>query len=504
MAAYSRTNRILGISFVLWATVMGLIIHAHYIKHVDEELGYFSSDVVFDSETISYFSIRKDNHKIGYKIIAEMFSPGFKAYQERSTVKLNLAGMSREVFITCTVGIDSTFFKSKYMEFTLQSGTHVFHSTNILNGDSLYIDVKLNNESPWRKGVFIVDENMTYPATLPFFINRSKADTMSISVFDPFIFTPYNVHITRKETEILEIKGNRYDAVKYDLNFLDKSASIWLDKNGRMVKSSGYFFFSGILGDLEISKAMDEDVFLLPLEVTLGKDVIKNTLIYPDKPIPEPRNAQYLEIELEGVRAANIDVSASNKELLSLNPVVLGIHNRPILKGKRMLFEMKIAAYDTAIVGTSDYIQTTDARMERTARQIIASEPDTLTMARKINQWVFSRVKKVTGLDIIRSTDILREMRGDSDEHTKLFTALTRSIGIPTQIYAGLVYKEGAFRYHSWPSVFTRGVWHDMDPTFGQDAIDATHIALVRGDFERLVELVRLSGRISIKIIEYR
>ena len=71
---------------------MGLIIHAHYIKHVDEELGYFSSDVVFDSETISYFSIRKDNHKIGYKIVAEMISPGFKAYQERSIVKLNLAG----------------------------------------------------------------------------------------------------------------------------------------------------------------------------------------------------------------------------------------------------------------------------------------------------------------------------------------------------------------------------------------------------------------------------
>jgi len=504
MSAYSKTNRILGISFVLWAIVMGLIIHAHYFEHVDEELGHFSTDVKFDSETRSYFSIIKDNQKIGYKRLTEVFRPGLKNYLETSTVKLNLAGMSREVFMTCSVGIDSTFFKSKHMEFTLQSGTHVFQCTNMLNGDSLYIDVKLNNESPWRKGVFIVDENMTYPATLPFFINKSKADTMDISVFDPVIFSPYNVHITRKESEILEIKDNKYNVVKYDLNFLDKSASIWLDKNGGMVKSRGYFFFSGILGDLEISKAMEMDVFLFFVEVTLGKDVIKNTVIYPDKPIPGPRDIQYLEIELEGIRAANIDVSASNKELLSLDPVVLGIHNRPILNGKRMLFEMRIAAYDTAIVGTSDYIQTTDARMERTARKIIASTTDTLTMARKINQWIFTRVKKESGLDIIRSTDILRQMRGDSDEHTKLFTALTRSIGIPTQIYVGLVYKEGAFRYHSWPSIFTGGVWYDMDPTFGQDAIDATHIALVRGDFERLVDFLRLSENISIKIIEYR
>ena len=64
--------------------------------------------------------------------------------------------------------------------------------------------------------------------------------------------------------------------------------------------------------------------------------------------------------------------------------------------------------------------------------------------------------------------------------------------------------KDDAFRYHSWPSVFVGGVWHDMDPFFGQDVADATHISLVRGDFERLIELLRVIGKISIKIIEYR
>ena len=75
---------------------------------------------------------------------------------------------------------------------------------------------------------------------------------------------------------------------------------------------------------------------------------------------------------------------------------------------------------------------------------------------------------------------------------------------IPTKINMGLLYENGAFRYHSWPSIFARGVWHDMDPTLGQDAIDATHLALVRGDFERQVDILRLMGRISIKIIDYR
>ena len=165
---------------------------------------------------------------------------------------------------------------------------------------------------------------------------------------------------------------------------------------------------------------------------------------------------------------------------------------------------MRITANDTSVVGISDYMKSRDARIIRNARNIIATEADTLKMARTLSKWVFENVEKESGLDIIRSIDVLREMRGDSDEHTKLFTALTRSVGIMTQINTGLVYKDGAFRYHSWPSVFVGSVWHDVDPTLGQDVADATHIALVRGDFERLVELVRMLGKISIKIIEYR
>jgi len=100
--------------------------------------------------------------------------------------------------------------------------------------------------------------------------------------------------------------------------------------------------------------------------------------------------------------------------------------------------------------------------------------------------------------------DILRERKGACDEYTKLFTALTRSIGIPTQIYLGLVYRDGAFRYHSWPAVFVGGTWHALDPYFGQDRADATHITLISGDFERLIDLLRIAGLITIHIIGVR
>ena len=62
----------------------------------------------------------------------------------------------------------------------------------------------------------------------------------------------------------------------------------------------------------------------------------------------------------------------------------------------------------------------------------------------------------------------------------------------------------GVFRYHSWPSVFIYDYWYDLDPYYGQDKADATHIALIRGDFEKLVELLRIIGKVSVTILDYR
>ncbi len=504
MSSRKKSNIFVVISLAVWFVTMSLIYYTHYIDNADQELGYFSSDITFDTETRQYFSIDKDNQKIGYKSVAQIYPGNSIIYYEESVIKMNLAGKSREVFIQCSVGIDSARFVSNYMEFRLQSGSHHYNCTGTVKGDSLIIEVRTDVLAPVRKGLFIVDKNITFSITLPFFIHRSATETMSIEVFDPIIFDHYIVHIVRRGKELLLIDNQNYEVVRYDLSFLNKQSSLWLDENGKVVKSEGYLFFSGELGKITIQKAMNKNVFLLPLEVALGNDIIKQTVIYPDRSIPDPRNTTYLELQLDGIRAANIDVTAPNKEILSFNPLIIGIHNKSITEEQKLLNELITVAKDTSLVGISDYVQSKDARIFRAAQTIISTQSDTLSMARAINRWVYENVKKEKELNITRSIDILRIKRGDSEEHTKLFTALARSIGIITQINAGLIYIDGAFRYHSWPSVFVEGTWYDMDPTLGQDAADATHISLVRGGYDRLVELLRMIGKISIKVIDYR
>lgn len=84
-----------------------------------------------------------------------------------------------------------------------------------------------------------------------------------------------------------------------------------------------------------------------------------------------------------------------------------------------------------------------------------------------------------------------------------MFTALSRHLGIPTRIQMGLVYLEGQFLYHAWPLVYLDGKWQAVDPTFGQQVADATHLPLLEGDFTGMDQLLPILGQISIRILEY-
>jgi len=512
MTSRKKLRFLTGISCIFWLAAMGMLYNTHYIKESEPELGYFGTEIGFDTEDRQYFSIFKDGVKIGYKSEAQSHQENLLIYSEYSGVKMNLAGKSREVFMQYSVGIDSAQNISRFMEFNLISGSHSYVCDGTVIDDSLIVNVKSHSLAPYRRGFFLVDEHITYPVTLPYFIHRSETSSMRMMVFDPFIMIPYIIHVVRTGGETLHLNNQDYDVVRYDMVFLDKKSSLWLDENGKVIKSEGSLFLSGELGEFKVEKAVNRDVFLMPVEVSFGNDIIKNTVINSDRSLSDPRNISYLEIELDGIRTANIDISSSNKEILSYNPVVFGIHNKPVVNEEssneelknRYFYELKITEIDTSLIGSSDYIQPRDARIVRMAQQIVSSETDSLAKARALNRWIYKNVKKESGLDITRSVDILKELRGDCDEHTKLFTAFARSIGIPTQINLGLIYDNNAFRYHSWPSVFVGGVWNDMDPMLGQDSADAAHVTLIRGGFERLAELLRVMGRISIKIIDYR
>lgn len=493
-----------GISLTVWLFAMGLLYYTHFLKKHDEELGYATSNVELDSSKSQYFSISIDGQRVGYRI-ETWFKRGQHVFcNEENVIKMNLAGLSREVFSQCVVSIDTTTQITDTMEFSLQSGAHLSSFSGRISNDSLYINVKKDIFSPAGAGVFEVDNSVTFPVSLPYFMHRKNLEMMSFAVFDPMTFTDYLVNCTWCGIEKQKVGPHTFDLERYDLIYKNQRCTMWLDGEGRLIKADGYLLFGGELGNMSIERSWTRDVFNLPIEVNVGADELESFTLKPDGVITNPRSAEYMKVEIGNIRAANIDVHASNKKSISFNPIVFEIFNRPVADEAWRNDTKELAYIDTSVVGTSDYIQSKDERIRRMAERIASAYDDTLAMSRAIGTWVHENMEYEPTVRLIRAIDIFREMKGGHEEYTKLFTSLARSIGIRTQINTGLVYDEGAFRYHSWPSVFVDDYWYDLDPFYGQDAADATHIALIRGDYEKLVELLRILQMMSITILDYR
>ena len=100
----------------------------------------------------------------------------------------------------------------------------------------------------------------------------------------------------------------------------------------------------------------------------------------------------------------------------------------------------------------------------------------------------------------------MRTKVGDCNEHTALYVAMARALGIPARISVGLVFVRGAFYYHAWPEVYldegSRGLWLPVDPTLNEFPADAMHVRLARGGLDRQTAILPLVGRLKMTVLD--
>jgi transglutaminase-like putative cysteine protease len=126
---------------------------------------------------------------------------------------------------------------------------------------------------------------------------------------------------------------------------------------------------------------------------------------------------------------------------------------------------------------------------------------------------VHSILQKKPTVSLPSALEVLKTRVGDCNEHTALYVAMARSLGIPARIAVGLVYMSGsmggAFYYHAWAEVWIaegddRGLWLPVDPTLNQFPADATHVRLVRGGLDRQAAILSLFGQAELSILDVR
>ncbi len=416
--------------------------------------------------------------RIGFSniVAAEDVEDGVCGYRfrEASIIKLSMLGEDRVVRLRGDSFFDEGL-RMKNFEFRLESGVHKILASGRLDKNRLKVKIDSGGEI-LEKELTLNETALLSNSLSPFFTFRKlnpKFPEINLQIFDPITMSKNNVKIKRLSAGSLDIEGVFVpcDIIEIELSGIKTKA--WVTKDGEVLREESN------MGWTMIKEPSNKAISLASYQDLDSQDILSEVSIASNVIIPEPRDVNFLKVELKKGEALEVLEISKDKE--PLNPP-----NIPIEEIQEELF-----------------IQSKDPRILELAREIVGEEKDSWTCSKKILNWVFKNIKKSPTLSIPSAIEVLKIREGDCNEHTVLFTALTRSLGIPTKMNAGLIFFEGRFYYHAWPKVYV-GSWINMDPTLGQEIADATHIPFVEGGLLEQLEIAKTVGKLNIKVLEYR
>lgn len=280
----------------------------------------------------------------------------------------------------------------------------------------------------------------------------------------------------------------------------------WIDSDGRVVESSQP-------GGITLRRApyaiafenwrIARDRRAVTATGARANDVIERSAISAGAALGRSRLAR-LSVRLRGVKLVGYDLSGGRQQLRGNELTIArempdALVANWTLAGGRALDRSRFRSE----LSSEPLLQANDARIVALAVRIAGNDRDPRVVAEKLERWVFDSLEKVVTLSIPNALDVLRTKRGDCNEHTQLYVALARAVGIPARIATGVAYVNGKFYYHAWPEIWLRD-WVAVDPTFGQFPADASHLRFVVGGLARQPELLRLIGALRIDVMATR
>jgi tetratricopeptide (TPR) repeat protein len=162
-----------------------------------------------------------------------------------------------------------------------------------------------------------------------------------------------------------------------------------------------------------------------------------------------------------------------------------------------------------------------DEGIHALARQVVGSEKRTYFAARLLQRWVYDHVaRKDLSLNFADARETLQKRQGDCTEQAVLLTTLTRSLGIPSRVAAGMIYQPnggdsqvGRFNYHTWTEIYLADAngreWVALDATQPEPLVDAAHIKLADSNLtapddlaQMTQQVTELMGRVKVDVLK--
>jgi transglutaminase-like putative cysteine protease len=295
-------------------------------------------------------------------------------------------------------------------------------------------------------------------------------------------------------------RAAKYDTVpawKVEESYGGVSVTSWLDEDGRIVRATSPLGFTLERTAYELAnQAWTRSRGQASLAAGYGT-VIESTAIASNVDLDSVRDRDTLAVRLENVDLQGFDLAGGRQQLHGDTLVVREEHVASLSAGYRLPYD---GGGEAAALRATPLIQSTDPRIVAAAKRAVGDTADPVVAARRLTDWVYHRLRKRITLSVPNATQVLEGGEGDCNEHTVLYVALARAVGLPARTAVGLVHIRGRFYYHAWPEVWL-GRWVAVDPTLGQFPADASHLRFIIGGLARQVELIRLIGRLRLEVL---
>lgn len=502
-------RRLLGAAVILvWVGVLGLHVRREYFKGDELLLEEGARSLAPGS---FFYTIRMNERAIGLSTSRlDTIADGF-VFEDMTRLDVPALGTMNRALARSRVHLGSSLAVRSF-EFELDSEVGRFRVEGVAGSDST-LTVSVDAGGEVQTSEIALDEPLVVPAALPIRLAASgrmeAGREFRARLFDPSVLAPRElvIRVLGRDTLIVPDSAALDEGVwrvasldtvpvwRIEESVSGITTTTWVDDDGRMVRSESALGFTIERTEYELAAQAWRTEAQAPATRGYGA-LIESTAIASNAELDEASGADRMRVRLLGVDLAGFDLAGGRQSLSGDTLTIVTERGGALQAGYTLPW--RGGGEPATELAATPLIQTGDPRIVAQARAIAGDERDPAVVSRLLNDWVYGALAKDITLSVPSAVQVLEARQGDCNEHTVLYVALARALGLPTRTAVGVVRVNDRFYYHAWPEVWLDG-WVAVDPTLGQYPADATHIRFLIGDLVRQLELVRLIGRLQLE-----
>jgi hypothetical protein len=229
-------------------------------------------------------------------------------------------------------------------------------------------------------------------------------------------------------------------------------------------------------------------------------DLLAASSIAVDKNLGNPERVNKLTLEVTGLGDFKLPESHRQKVTPGKDGIRLELSRDHRVPRTAPLSKELRARY----VKATPRLQSGHEKISGLAKKIVGDEKDPVKAAGLLKDWVYKNLKKSYHDSADDTLSVLANKAGKCTDHTILFVALARSLGIPAREVGGLAFVEGdkpVFGWHAWGEIHDGSQWVTVDPTWDELYVDATHIQFSKGSQD--LGWASVAGKVKLKVVDF-